>query len=311
MPSIEAVQLTKSFHRGTPSLDHVSFRYEGPRAIGYLGPNGAGKSTTLKLFVGLLVPTHGRALLNDREADENRQEALREVGAVIETPEPYPTQTVREALATVGGLRGLAREGIDAEVARLHQELRLPHLDRRCGSLSKGQRQRVVLAAAMLGDPPLLLLDEPTSGLDPAERILVRELLTRLKQDHLILLVSHQVADVAEVCDDLIFLYQGRMVLKDTVDHVVSKVRVTALDVLFLHPIRAPTASSLGPGVESVVPLSERRIRVTFDGAEETHARVLEGCQQLGLVGQFVPSSSALETAYLNVMRAAAQPTGP
>jgi ABC-2 type transport system ATP-binding protein len=307
MPSIEASRLTKSFHRVRPSLDDVSFRYEGTRAVGCLGPNGAGKSTTLKLFVGLLDPTKGRALLNGREARDDRKEALWDVGAVIETPEPYPTQSVREALATVGRIRGLSREGVDAEVARLFQLLRLPFLGRRCGSLSKGQRQRVVLAAAMIGDPAVLLLDEPTSGLDPAERILVRNLLTGLKKDHLILLVSHQVADVAEICDDLIFLDRGRIVLKDTVGNVSAKVRVLQLDVEFLQPVPPPTASALGAGVEAVAPLSDRRFRITFDGADATRARILEGCQRVGTIGQFLPAYPALEAAYLDVMRVAAQ----
>jgi len=311
MASIEAVHLTKSFHRGAPALENVSFRYEGARAVGYLGPNGAGKSTTLKLFVGLLHPTRGRALLNGREARANRQEALWDVGAVIETPEPYSTQSVHEALAAVGRIRGLSQEGTASEIGRLHQELKLPRLERRCGGLSKGQRQRVVLAAALIGNPGVLLLDEPTSGLDPAERILVRALLTRLKTDHLILLVSHQVADVAEICDDLVFLDRGRMILQDTVENVSSRVRVRQLDVEFLRPVPPPTLATLGPGVEAVAPLSDRRWRVTFDGADATRGRILEVCQRLGPVGQFSRAFPALETAYLDVVRSASQTTGP
>ncbi|HYA10113.1 MAG TPA: ABC transporter ATP-binding protein [Thermoplasmata archaeon] len=305
MPSIEAVHLTKSFHRATPSLDNVSFRYEGPRAVGYLGPNGAGKSTTLKLLVGLLNPTRGRAILNGREARFNRRDALADVGAVIETPEPYPTQSVREALSTVGRIRGLTSEGVDAEIARLHQELLLPRLERRCGGLSKGQRQRVVLAAAMIGDPSVLLLDEPTSGLDPAERILVRALLTRLKQDHLILLVSHQVADVAEVCDDLVFLDRGRMILQDSLANVSARVRVRQVDLEFLRPTPPPSLDSLGPGIESVVPLSDRRFRITFDGSDDARARILDAARRIGPVGLFSPSTPALERAYLDVVRSA------
>jgi len=310
MPSIEAAHLTKSFHGGPPSLDNVSFRYDGARAVGYLGPNGAGKSTTLKLFVGLLVPTRGQALLNGRETDENRKEALWDVGAIIETPEPYPTQTVEEALTTVARLRGLSDEGVKAEVARLHDELRLPHRNRRCGTLSKGQRQRVVLAAALVGDPSVLLLDEPTSGLDPAERILVRRLLVRLKKDHLILMVSHLVADVAEVCDDLIFLDRGRMVLQETLANVSAKLPAREFEVVFLRPVVPPAVSALGAGVEAVEPVSDRRFRITFDGAEASQARILEACQRLGPVGQFAPAYPALETAYLEVLRAAARPAG-
>jgi len=302
MPSVEVAHLTKSFHRGTPALEDITFRYEGARAVGYLGPNGAGKTTTLKLLVGLLRPTSGRALLNGREATANRKEALWDVGALIETPEPYPTQSVREALETVGRIRGLSREGTHAELVRLHQELRLPRMGRRCGGLSKGQRQRVVLAAALIGDPSVLLLDEPTSGLDPAERILVRGLLTRLKKDHLILLVSHQVVDVAEICDDLIFLDRGHILLKDSVEKVSARTRSRQLDVEFLCAVPPGALSALGSDVGGVVPLSDRRYRLTFDGSDAVRGRILEGCQRLGPVGQFSNATSALEEAYLDVV---------
>jgi ABC-2 type transport system ATP-binding protein len=306
MPSIEAVHLTKSYHRGAPALDDATFRYDGARAIGCLGPNGAGKTTTLKLLVGLLRPTRGRAFVNGQEATEDRKEALWDVGALIETPEPYPTLTVEEALATVGRIRGLSREGVAAEVARLHRELGLPRLGRRCGGLSKGQRQRVVLSAALMGDPPLLLLDEPTSGLDPAERILVRGLLSRLKRDHLILLVSHQVADVAEVCDELIFLDRGRVVLKDTVDRVAGRVRSRELDVEFLGPVPREAFAALAGDVSGLLPLSDRKYRLTFDGSDPARGRILEGCQRIGAVGQFSNASPALEQAYLDVVVSAA-----
>ena len=307
MPSVEAVRLTKSFHRNAPALEDVSFRFDGHRAVGCLGPNGAGKSTTLKLLVGLLNPTRGRALLNGKEALDDRKEALWDVGAVVETPEPYPTQSVQEALSVVGRLRGLGPESVAAEIARLHEVLKLPRLERRCGGLSKGQRQRVVLAAAMIGDPPLLLLDEPSSGLDPAERILVRGLLSELKKDHLVFLVSHQVVDVAEVCDDLLFLDHGHVLLQDSVAHVCRRSRVVQVDVEFLRPVPALTAAGLGAGVVAVAPLSELRYRITFDGEDDTRVRILDACQKAGPVGQFSPASPALESAYLDVLRAAAK----
>jgi ABC-2 type transport system ATP-binding protein len=306
MPSIEVDQLTKSYRRARPALDDLTFRYDGAGAVGYLGPNGAGKTTTLKLLVGLLLPTSGRALLNGHEAIRNRKEALWDVGALIETPEPYPTQTVFEALETVGAVRGLSPEGIDAEVDRLHGELELPPLRRRCGTLSKGQRQRVVLAAALLGDPSVLLLDEPTSGLDPAERVLVRGLLRRLKADHLILMCSHQMVDVAEICDDLVFLHGGRILLKDTVEKVSARIRSRQLDVEFLAPVASEALSALGPDVGGVVRLSDRRYRLTFDGSDAARGRILDGCRAIAPVSQFSNAALVLEEAYLDVLASVA-----
>jgi ABC-2 type transport system ATP-binding protein len=303
MQSLEVIHLNKTYRgNATPVLNDVTFRYRGSGAIGYLGPNGAGKTTTLKLLVGLLIPTSGQALLNGHEAAKNRKEALWDVGALIETPEPYPTQTVYEALETVGQLRGLTSEGIDSEIDRLHGELKLPHSKRRCGALSKGQRQRVVLAAALIGDPSLLLLDEPTSGLDPAERILVRAYLARLKQDHLILLVSHQVVDVAEVCDELVFLNHGRVLLKDSIEKVSARIRGRQLDIEFLRPVPPEALTGIGSDVSDVEPLSDRRYRLTFDGSEDARGRILERCQKIGPVGQFYNASLVLEEAYLDVI---------
>jgi ABC-2 type transport system ATP-binding protein len=306
MPSIEVVHLTKSFHSAKPVLEDVDFRHEGCGAIGYLGPNGAGKTTTLKLLVGLLRPTSGRALLNGHEVTENRKEALWDVGALIETPEPYETQSVYEALETVGQIRGLSKEGIDSEFERLHGELDLPPRGRRCAGLSKGQRQRVVLSAALLGDPSVLLLDEPTSGLDPAERVLVRGLLCRLKKDHLILLVSHQIADVVEVCDDVMFLNRGRLLLEGSVEKVSEKFHSRQLDVEFLRPVALEALAALGSDVESVTPLSDRRYRLTFDGSEPARLRILGACQKLGPIGQFSNAFPLLEEAYLELVAPAA-----
>jgi len=137
MGSIEVAELTKRFRTGPPALAGVSFRYEGSGAIGYLGPNGAGKTTTLKLLVGLLRPTEGHAFVNGIDPTVNRKGALWDVGALIETPEPYPTLNVHEALDTVGRSRGLSRMDVDREIDRCHELLELPPLGRRIGWLSK------------------------------------------------------------------------------------------------------------------------------------------------------------------------------
>lgn len=302
MSSIEVDHLSKSFRAGATVLDDVTFKYEGTGAVGYLGPNGAGKTTTLKLLVGLLLPSGGHARLNGLEAIHNRKEALWDVGALIESPEPYPSQSVFDALETVGRIRGLSSETIDSEVDRLHEELELPLLERRCGALSKGQRQRVVLGAALIGDPSVLLLDEPTSGMDPAERVLVRGLLERLKKDHLILMSSHQMVDVSQVCDELLFLDRGRLLLKDSVQRVAGRIRSRQLDVEFQAPVAEAALASLGADVGGVIALNDRRYRLTFDGTDEARQRILAGCQRLGAVAQFSNAALVLEEAYLEVV---------
>jgi len=302
MGSFEVSGLSKTYAGGPPVLSDLSFRYEGAGAIGYLGPNGAGKTTTLKLLVGLLRPSAGHAYLNGIDPIVNRKKALWDVGALIETPEPYPTLNVHEALDTVGRARGLSRDDIDREIDRCHELLDLPPLGYRVGWLSKGQRQRVALAAALMGDPSVLLLDEPTSGLDPAERVLVRSLLNRLKRDHLVFMSSHQMFEVTEVCDQLIFLNKGRVLLSDRVDRVAERIRSRQVDVEFERAVAPAALAALRTIATEVAPVSERRWRLTFDGSDETRVRLLMLCQSLAPVVQFANTSLVLEEAYLELI---------
>jgi len=306
--SFEVSALTKAFHNNPPVLRDVSFHYAGAGAVGYLGPNGAGKTTTLKLLVGLLEPTRGHAYLNGFEAARNRKAALWDVGALIETPEPYPTLNVHEALDAVGRARGLSREDVDREVDRCHELLDLPPLGRRIGWLSKGQRQRVTLASTLMGDPHVLLLDEPTSGLDPAERVLVRRLLNGLKRDHLILMSSHQMLEVTEVCDQVIFLHHGQVLLQDRMDRVAQRIRSGQVDVEFAEPVSEAAMAPVRAAASSVVAVSERRWRLSFDGSDAARARLLGLCQMVGPVVQFANTSLVLEEAYLELIPKTPEP---
>jgi ABC-2 type transport system ATP-binding protein len=307
VPSIEMERVTKWYRRGTPVLEEVTLSYRGSGTIGYLGPNGAGKSTTLKLLVGLLRANEGTVRINGADPLTERDAALWDVGAVIENPVPYPSESVFDALNRVGTVRGLSSEGIDAEIDRCDAEIGLPPLAQRCGTLSKGQRQRVALSAALVGDPKLLLLDEPTDGMDPAGRIHIRSVLRRLRNDHLVLMSSHGMADVREVCDRLVFIDHGRILLEDTTEAVVGRARSRSLEVEFSAPLRAEALASLRPWVEEIAPLGERRFRLTFDGSDETRARIVEGCVRIGPVRSVLSSVPALETAYLEVIGAATE----
>ena len=309
MGSFEVAHLTKWYGHGTRVLDDISFRYEGAGAIGYLGPNGAGKTTTLKLLVGLLRPSRGRVAVNGLDPIADRKHALWDVGAVIETPEPYPTLNVFEALETVGRSRGLASADIDREIDRCNEMLHLPGFGMRIGWLSKGQRQRVALASALMGNPSVLLLDEPTSGLDPAERVIVRELLDRLKRDHLIFMSSHQMLEVTEVCDRVVFLNRGRVLLETGVDQLAERIRPRHIDVEFAAPVAAERVLAVAPVPAETVRLSERRWRFAIDGSVEARARLLRSCEGLGEVVQFTGSSLLLEDAYLELIEEPAQET--
>ncbi len=299
--SVEVVDLSKSYGEFV-ALDGVSFRYAGSGAIGYLGPNGAGKTTTLKLLTHLLRPTRGTARLNGVDVLERPKEALWDVGTVIETPEPYPSMTVAESLQLVGEFRGLSREVVADRIRSCQERLDLPPLDRRTSRLSKGQRQRVVLAAALLPEPSVLLLDEPTNGLDPAERVAVRNVLLDLKKDHLILMSSHLLQEVTEICDRVIFVNRGTILAQDSVAGIAARFRVTQLDVEFSAPVAADAWPRFEGLVTKVVPLDDRRYRLDFDGSDEGRAAILRRCLEVGTVLSFARSSLTLEDAYLKLV---------
>ncbi|MHB8351527.1 MAG: ABC transporter ATP-binding protein [Thermoplasmata archaeon] len=300
-PSVTAEHLTKRFG-GFVALDNAEFRIEGAGAVGYLGPNGAGKTTSLKLLTRLLRPSGGRALINGLDVADDLKEALWSVGTVIETPEPYPQQTGREALRMVGEFRGLSRERTNDQIARYAELLELPPLDRRSGRLSKGQRQRVVLAGALLSEPSILLLDEPTSGLDPAERVILRRIFAERKQQGLILMSSHLLAEVAELCERVLIVNRGRILLDDSVASISARFRSHQVDVEFTLPVPAERWAAAGALVRAVTPLGGARYRIDFDGTENARAELLQACQRIGSVVGFSSSTLMLEDAYLAVL---------
>ncbi|MCL5009650.1 MAG: ABC transporter ATP-binding protein [Candidatus Parvarchaeota archaeon] len=211
MAKIEVINLVKKY-KETIALDGISFTFEKDGAIGYLGPNGAGKTTTFKIMTGLIRPTSGSVKINGIDATKNKKEALLDIGAVIESPEPDKSQTVREALHMAGEFRGMSNESIDSQISKYNKLLELPPLDFRNGRLSKGQRQRVSLVSALLSEPEILILDEPTSGLDPIERVKLKNMLKLLKKDRLILISSHVTQEIQEVCDSILFINKGKLV---------------------------------------------------------------------------------------------------
>ena len=221
LPEIKLLRLTKTIGKNT-ILDSVSFEIKGYGITGYLGPNGAGKTTTLKILTNLIRPDSGQALINGIDS-RGYKKTLRYVSALVDVPEPYPDMTVKEFLSFIGGLRGIKKDALDNRINSLKRELSLEDLNRKCGELSKGNKQRVVIAAVLLPDTDIILLDEPTSGLDPAESHDIKEILKKLKKRKLILLSSHLMDEVKELCNYLILIDKGRVIASGTVRQIIKK----------------------------------------------------------------------------------------
>jgi len=213
---IEVQHLTKRYGRVT-AVDDVSFRVERGEILGFLGPNGAGKTTTMRVLTGYMPATSGRAIVAGFDVFEQPIEAKRRTGYLPETPPLYPEMTVREYLAFVARIKGLPGSDRKTRIDAAIERARVGDVaDRHCGKLSKGYRQRVGLAQALLHNPDVLILDEPTAGLDPKQIIETRELIKQLAGDHTIILSTHILPEVSQTCQRVVIINRGRVVAVDS-----------------------------------------------------------------------------------------------
>ena len=199
------------------ALDGATFRVERGDIVGFLGPNGAGKTTTLRVLSTYLVPTSGSASVAGFDVVDAPEEVRRRLGYLPENPPLYLDHTVDEFLGFCAELRGVPRRRRAEAVARAAERCGLASARRRLlGNLSKGYRQRVGLAQALVHDPEVVILDEPTVGLDPAQIVEIRELIRGLAPAHTVLLSSHLLSEVARTCSRVVVVHRGRVVADDT-----------------------------------------------------------------------------------------------
>jgi ABC-2 type transport system ATP-binding protein len=298
---LEARQLSRRYGAATV-LDRVDLRLARGEVLGFLGANGAGKSTCLALLTGNLHPHGGSVQILGREFGADPRAARAAIGYLPEQPPLYPDLRVDEYLAYAGRLHRLRGRALGAAMARVKTACDLQALGRRLiGSLSKGMRQRVGIAQALLHDPPLVLLDEPTVGLDPLQLRAVRELVAELGRDRGVLLSSHLLAEVQAVCTRVLILDRGRVVYQGP---------ATGPPALHLGLTRPPPAAAWQtlPAVAQVRPLGERIFRVELSpgaGAADLADQVVAAGWGLE---RLQPDTGDLERAFL---RAVAGESGP
>jgi ABC-2 type transport system ATP-binding protein len=220
---ISVEHLSKSYG-SVPALRDVTFSVRSGEVLGFLGPNGAGKSTTLRIITGFLGASGGRVLVGGLDVAAFPSEVRRRIGYMPEGAPLYPDLRVQEYLMHRATLKGVARL---ARTAALHRALQLAQITDVAqwliGRLSKGYRQRVALADALIANPPLLVLDEPTAGLDPNQMRDVRTLLRELAREHTIVLSTHLLSEVEACCDRAVVLHQGRLVAEGTIENLMGR----------------------------------------------------------------------------------------
>jgi len=251
---IEVQHITKRYGAVT-AVDDVSFRVERGEILGFLGPNGAGKTTTMRILTGYMPPTEGRAMVAGYDVFTQPIEAKRRTGYLPEMPPLYPDMTVREYLDFVARIKGVSSSERKQRVSAVMERTRVADMaERHCAKLSKGYRQRVGLAQALIHNPDVLILDEPTAGLDPKQIIETRGLIRSLAGDHTIVLSTHILPEVAQTCQRVVIINKGRVVAIDTPDNLTARLKGSATMYVQVEAATEDAGAALAavPGVTRV-----------------------------------------------------------
>ncbi|SFR57109.1 ABC transporter ATP-binding protein [Anaeromicropila populeti] len=220
---IEVTNLVKKYDNYI-AVDQLSFTLEKGKILGFLGPNGAGKSTTMNMITGYIAPTEGTIRVNGYEITEEPEIVKQSIGYLPEIPPIYPEMKVKEYLEFVADLKGVKKTDKIEMIHEIEEMTGLTEVQERLiRYLSKGFKQRVGLAGAIMGYPELIILDEPTVGLDPVQIIEIRDLIKKLSEKHTIILSSHILSEVSAVCDEVMIINKGRFVVRDTPDNLVKQ----------------------------------------------------------------------------------------
>ena len=280
---IKVEGLSKRYARNI-AVDNVSFEVQKGQIVGFLGPNGAGKTTTMRILTCFLPPTSGSANVAGFDVMQQPMEVKKRIGYLPEMPPLYPDMEVAEYLTFVGRLKGIKRSELPRRVAEVSERCAVADVSGKLiHKLSKGYRQRVGLAQAIIHNPDVLILDEPTSGLDPKQIMETRALIKGLAGDHTIILSTHILPEVEQICEQVIIISKGKVVATDSVDNLTNRLRGSesiavavesrngSLDATAVHQRLEQV-----PGVSRVLQREGREQRLQFE-LESLQGRSIRG----------------------------------
>ncbi|HLK48137.1 MAG TPA: ATP-binding cassette domain-containing protein [Bryobacteraceae bacterium] len=277
---IKVEGLTKRYAR-TVAVDNISFEVEKGQIVGFLGPNGAGKTTTMRVLTCFLPPSAGSASVAGFDVLEHPMEVKKRIGYLPETPPVYPEMEVVEYLKFVARLKGIASQAVNGRVDEVMNRCAIADVrSKLIGKLSKGYRQRVGLAQAIIHNPDVLILDEPTSGLDPKQIIETRELIRSLAGDHTIILSTHILSEVEHSCERVIIISQGKLVAIDSVANLTNRLRGSEAVALELEASGGrPNPTEVQQRLETVSGVSRVMMKDSRDGKLLFEVESLQGRQ--------------------------------
>ena len=281
---IKVEGLTKRYARKV-AVDNISFQVEKGQIVGFLGPNGAGKTTTMRVLTCFLPPTSGGAHVAGFDVLEQPMEVKKRIGYLPENPPVYPDMEVHEYLEFVGRIKGIPSSELTKRVNEVCEKIAVTDVRKTMiGKLSKGYRQRVGIAQAIIHNPAVLILDEPTAGLDPHQIIETRDLIKGLAGEHTIILSTHILPEVEQICERVVIIAKGKLVATDTVANLTSRLRGAETVAVEILPRESGATLDSGvvqqkleqvAGVSRVIPKEHRdgRLHFTVESLEGRHIR--------------------------------------
>jgi len=304
--AIEIENLTKTY-QDFVAVDSLTLNVEKNRFVGFLGPNGAGKSTTIKMLTNLTRATSGMANINGIDVVTDPKKALAEVGAVVETPEFYPYLTPNKSLEYIAKLRGMRNEEIRQRSSEVLELVKMEdEREKKIGTFSKGMKQRVAIAQALMFDPSVIILDEPTSGLDPRGMVEVREILLGLKErDLTVFMSSHLLNEVYGLCDSVAMMNHGKLLLNKSVDELRKGVEVSRIQVETVRKIDDGHVKQIRElaNVVDIEVSHNNKFVVEFKGKGEDRNLLLRAIDKDLNVIEFSETGNPLEELYMGLIK--------
>jgi ABC-2 type transport system ATP-binding protein len=301
---IQVSHLTK-FYGPRAAVNDLSFEVKKGEIVGFLGPNGAGKSTTMKIITGFMPASEGSARVAGFDVFEDAIEVKKHIGFLPENPPVYPEMQVYDYLHFAAQLHQVPSEKIRASVDHALAKTSLGDVrNRLIGNLSKGFRQRVGLAQALVHNPDVLILDEPTVGLDPKQIIEIRELIKGLGGDHTVILSSHILPEVTATCERIIVINKGRIVAEDTIDDLTSRIKKGSIySLLVKSPIQEGVSAIRNiAGIKTVTQVGPKLVIEIRSGSQEVRDQIVETAvqQKMGVL-EFSAEKVSLEEIFLQL----------
>lgn len=303
---IELKNVTKKYG-DFKALDDVSFKIEKGEIVGFLGQNGAGKTTTMKIITGLIEPTEGQVLINDEPIGKKNKT---KIGFMPENTPLYDSLTVKEFISFMAEIKGLKRADKKKEVDSLISKLNLQGVENKViKNLSKGYKQRVSLAGVLVGDPEVLILDEPNVGLDPKQIIEVRNLITSLKGDHTILLSSHILTEINQICDRVIIIDNGKIIATDTTENLENRIEKNIINVVVEDPDN--NIEKVKDNIKRITDIrfigdkedNEKEYQIEADSGVDIRKELMSKLSELNItIVELKKTKSTLEDVFVNLV---------